>query len=216
MVNERHNQDKSQFEVEAARARRIETVQRAFADWMTQTTYDAIVGLLDRWTKRKTELHSTNRASLAQEGEHSAAAQDQATLVEASNKVDEYAGYLRRSHIIPRRMEVDKVEIGNTVVVRVPEQQTEDEIRRDGQKFRNEKFHMVGELDSKIGELSNARHLKQPLAEAIYGRTSGETVEVVVKDSRTKRPLYQYAVDIVQILPGEFDLPKKTPRKRAS
>lgn len=208
-----HDSAKSKAQEGAERARTIDALIRETEYWMTQASYDEFDRRLARWKKRKLDLLEENRARVQDDGRDEAASQqDRGVLDEANGNIEDNIRYLKFAHIISPLNTTDRVEIGNRVVVRVPEEGADEdrEIR-----YKNEEYLMVAALDQKAGVLTNVRHLGQPLAAAIFQREVGDVVNVVAKDKWGK-VMYQYPVQIMQILPGKFEGPRKAQKKPQS
>lgn len=154
---------------------------------MTQETQDRLSRELVQWRER---LKSTRegRTRIQEDFRDAAAAhQSQLELLEADAKVNEIDRILKQSKLLTPRIKTDKIKLGNSALVRL--------VGEDASFM----VTMLGKHDIGVGII----HPGQPLADAIYGKTAGD------KANYTGGYRTQMSIEILQVLPGQFEGPKR-------
>jgi transcription elongation factor GreA len=155
---------------------------------MTAETLSRMQKDLEKAIDAEDKAHKAIGAAAGAEGEwHDNAAYDHAIMQHnvARSMLRDMREKLQNYEIIKPRQEVDKVGIGNTVVVRFADEDAD------------EKFTILGPDDSLTRE--DWISFETPVAKSILGKKKGETGEFKIGEERGQQ------VKVVKILPGEFE-----------
>jgi transcription elongation factor GreA len=155
---------------------------------MTAETLKRMEKDLEKAIADEDKAHKAIGAAAGAEGEwHDNAAYDHAIMQHnvAMSRLQDMKVKLQNYEIIKPRQETDEVGIGNTVVVRFADEDSD------------EKFTILGPDDSLTRQ--DWISFMTPVAISILGKKRGEIGEFKIGEDREQQ------VKVVKILPGEFD-----------
>ncbi|OGH02648.1 MAG: hypothetical protein A2798_03345 [Candidatus Levybacteria bacterium RIFCSPHIGHO2_01_FULL_37_17] len=177
------------------RSNAIEQALKKTEDLMTQATFDRLEQELAQERKRLIEVRRERVPVHEDYRDQAAASLSLRDLYETTANVSKLENILKNARLLNPRQQTDRVKLGNTVVIKYEGEETMED------------YHMLGKYD---GGILRAIHLGQPLANAIYGRQAGETVTFTAGNKR------EINVDIMKILPGQFEPPRDPAQRKSS